>query len=42
MGSGNAGETSKMVAISYGSQVGLWGISEDSIKTNIGNMNYII
>lgn len=36
MGSGGAGETSKMVAISYGSQVRLWGISEDGIRTNVG------
>lgn len=36
MGSGGAGETSKMVAISYGSQVRLWGISDDGAKTNIG------
>lgn len=26
----------KMVAISYGSQVRLWGISEDGTKTNVG------
>lgn len=36
MGSGGAGETSKMVAISYGSQVRLWGISDEGTKTNIG------
>ncbi|KAI4468290.1 seta binding protein 1 [Holotrichia oblita] len=39
IGSGNAGETSKMVAISYGTQVRLWGISEDGTKTNIGTFN---
>ncbi|KAF7990909.1 hypothetical protein HCN44_000714 [Aphidius gifuensis] len=29
----------KMVAISYGSQVRLWSVSEDGIKTNIGTFN---
>lgn len=38
MGSGSAGEATKMVAISYGSQVRLWGISEDGTKTNIGKI----
>lgn len=38
MGSGGAGETSKMVAISYGSQVRLWGISDEGAKTNIGEI----
>lgn len=28
----------KMVAISYGSQIRLWGISEDGAKTNIGKL----
>lgn len=36
MGSGADG---KMVAISYGSQVRLWSVSEDGIKTNIGTFN---
>ncbi|XP_015588379.1 BTB/POZ domain-containing protein KCTD3 isoform X2 [Cephus cinctus] len=36
MGSGTDG---KMVAISYGSQVRLWSVSEDGIKTNIGTFN---
>lgn len=36
MGSGGAGETSKMVALSYGSQVRLWGISDDGTQTSIG------
>ncbi|GJQ79281.1 hypothetical protein Trydic_g5524 [Trypoxylus dichotomus] len=39
IGSGTAGETSKMVAIAYGSQVRLWGITEDGTKTNIGTFN---
>ncbi|XP_014218639.1 BTB/POZ domain-containing protein KCTD3 isoform X2 [Copidosoma floridanum] len=29
----------KMVAISYGSQVRLWSVTEDGIKTNIGTFN---
>uniref|UniRef100_A0A8D8VW12 BTB/POZ domain-containing protein KCTD3 n=1 Tax=Cacopsylla melanoneura TaxID=428564 RepID=A0A8D8VW12_9HEMI len=39
--SGGAGaeSTSKMVAISYGSQVRLWGISEHGTRTNIGTFN---
>ncbi|XP_046419641.1 BTB/POZ domain-containing protein KCTD3 isoform X2 [Neodiprion fabricii] len=36
MGSGTDG---KMVAISYGSQVRLWSVSEEGIKTNIGTFN---
>ncbi|CAH0550652.1 unnamed protein product [Brassicogethes aeneus] len=32
-------ETSKMVAISYGSQVRLWGISDGGARTNIGTFN---
>ncbi|XP_066245472.1 BTB/POZ domain-containing protein KCTD3 isoform X1 [Euwallacea similis] len=32
-------ETSKMVAISYGSQVRLWGISDAGTRTNIGTFN---
>nr|CAI5829354.1 unnamed protein product [Callosobruchus analis] len=32
-------ETSKMVAISYGSQVRLWGISDAGARTNIGTFN---
>ncbi|KAG8230985.1 hypothetical protein J437_LFUL003943 [Ladona fulva] len=41
-GSGGAGEpatSSKMVAISYGTQVRLWGVSEDGIKINVGTFN---
>ncbi|XP_044265380.1 BTB/POZ domain-containing protein KCTD3 [Tribolium madens] len=34
-----SGENSKMVAISYGSQVRLWGISDNGEKTNIGIFN---
>ncbi|XP_055697774.1 BTB/POZ domain-containing protein KCTD3 [Phlebotomus papatasi] len=30
---------SKMVAISYGSQIRLWGISEDGAKTEVGTFN---
>ncbi|KAK9892287.1 hypothetical protein WA026_019094 [Henosepilachna vigintioctopunctata] len=33
------GDTSKMVAISYGTQVRLWGISDSGEKTNIGTFN---
>ncbi|XP_034942555.1 BTB/POZ domain-containing protein KCTD3 isoform X2 [Chelonus insularis] len=36
MGSGPDG---KMVAISYGSQIRLWSVAEDGIKTNIGTFN---
>lgn len=36
MGSGADG---KMVAISYGSQVRLWGVSEEGIKINVGTFN---
>ncbi|KAJ8963275.1 hypothetical protein NQ318_018742 [Aromia moschata] len=32
-------ETSKMVAISYGCQVRLWGISDTGSRTNIGTFN---
>ncbi|XP_058175449.1 SH3KBP1-binding protein 1 [Anopheles ziemanni] len=37
----SAGEQShsKMVAISYGSQIRLWGISEDGSKTEVGTFN---
>lgn len=38
MGSSGAGETSKMVAISYGTQVRLWGVSEDGTRANIGKI----
>ncbi|CAH0391876.1 unnamed protein product [Bemisia tabaci] len=31
--------TNKMIAISYGSQVRLWGISENGNRTNIGTFN---
>lgn len=38
-GSGGGGEANcKMVAISYGSQVRLWGVSECGARTNIGNV----
>ena len=36
MGNGGTGEASKMVAISYGNQVRLWGISEDGNESHIG------
>ncbi|KAF5303642.1 hypothetical protein FQA39_LY09889 [Lamprigera yunnana] len=39
MGSSGAGEASKMVAISYGTQVRLWSISEDGTRTNVGTFN---
>lgn len=40
IGQGGGSETSsKMVAISYGSQVRLWGVSEDGSRTNIGTFN---
>ncbi|PNF23019.1 hypothetical protein B7P43_G09820 [Cryptotermes secundus] len=40
MAQGGGGEaSSKMVAISYGSQVRLWGVSEDGTRTNIGTFN---
>lgn len=40
MGQGGGGEaSSKMVAISYGSQVRLWGVSEDGTRTNIGEFH---
>ncbi|XP_076259871.1 BTB/POZ domain-containing protein KCTD3 [Rhynchophorus ferrugineus] len=35
-------ETSKMVAISYGSQVRLWGISDTGDRTNIGTFNLLV
>ncbi|XP_050301332.1 BTB/POZ domain-containing protein KCTD3 [Anthonomus grandis grandis] len=35
-------ETSKMVAISYGSQVRLWGISDTGARTNIGTFNLLV
>ncbi|KAI5747208.1 hypothetical protein M8J77_012308 [Diaphorina citri] len=38
-GGGSETAASKMVAISYGSQVRLWGISEHGIRTNIGTFN---
>lgn len=37
--SGGGESSSKMVAISYGSQVRLWGVSEDGTRTNIGTFN---
>ncbi|XP_063221701.1 BTB/POZ domain-containing protein KCTD3 isoform X2 [Bacillus rossius redtenbacheri] len=40
MGQGGGGElSSKMVAISYGSSVRLWGVSEDGARTNVGTFN---
>lgn len=37
MGQGSGGEAAtKMVAISYGSQVRLWGVSEDGTRSNVG------
>lgn len=33
---------SKMVAISYGSQVRLWGISDDGSKTDVGIFNLVV
>lgn len=39
MGQGGGGESSsKMVAISYGSQVRLWGVSEDGTRTDVGEL----
>lgn len=35
--SGNSDGSSVMVAISYGNQVRLWGVSEQGSRTNIGN-----
>ncbi|XP_060534512.1 BTB/POZ domain-containing protein KCTD3 isoform X2 [Cylas formicarius] len=35
-------ETSKMVAISYGSQVRLWGISDAGTRTNVGTFNLMV
>lgn len=34
--SGNSDGSSVMVAISYGNQVRLWGVSEQGSRTNIG------
>lgn len=40
MAQGGGGEaSSKMVAISYGSQVRLWGVSEDGTRTDIGKLH---
>uniref|UniRef100_A0A0A9Y2Y0 BTB/POZ domain-containing protein KCTD3 n=2 Tax=Lygus hesperus TaxID=30085 RepID=A0A0A9Y2Y0_LYGHE len=36
---GGSGESSKMVAISYGSQVRLWSIKDHGNRTNIGTFN---
>ena len=39
MGQAGGGEaSSKMVAISYGSQVRLWGVSEDGMRTDVGEL----
>lgn len=38
-GGGNGEANCKMVAISYGSQVRLWGVSECGARTNIGTFN---
>ncbi|XP_017776819.1 PREDICTED: BTB/POZ domain-containing protein KCTD3 isoform X2 [Nicrophorus vespilloides] len=35
---GTGGEATKMVAISYGSQIRLWGVSEDGSRTNVGKI----
>lgn len=35
---GNSDGSSVMVAISYGNQVRLWGVSEQGSRTNIGNI----
>jgi len=41
MGQGGGGEaSSKMVAISYGSQVRLWGVSEDGTRTDVGELHF--
>ncbi|CAH1114439.1 unnamed protein product [Psylliodes chrysocephalus] len=37
-----ASETSKMVAISYGSQIRLWGISDIGQRTNVGIFNLYV
>jgi len=39
---GNSDGSSVMVAISYGNQVRLWGVSEQGSRTNIGNILYYI
>ena len=40
MGQAGGGEaSSKMVAISYGSQVRLWGVSEDGTRTDVGELH---
>jgi hypothetical protein len=39
MGQGGQEASSKMVAISYGNQISLWGVTEDGIRTNIGKHN---
>lgn len=36
MGQGGQESSAKMVAISFGSQVRLWGVAEDGVRTNIG------
>lgn len=38
MGQGGQESSSKMVAISFGNQVRLWGVSEDGTKTDIGDL----
>lgn len=40
MGQGGQESSSKMVAISFGNQVRLWGVSEDGSKTDIGDQIY--
>lgn len=40
--SGNSDGSSVMVAISYGNQVRLWGVSEQGSRTNIGNTLVIL
>ncbi|XP_018328382.1 BTB/POZ domain-containing protein KCTD3 isoform X2 [Agrilus planipennis] len=39
MGSSGAGEASKMIAISSGSHIQLWGILEDGTRNNVGTFN---
>ncbi|XP_065347993.1 BTB/POZ domain-containing protein KCTD3 isoform X3 [Cloeon dipterum] len=39
MGQGGQESTSKMVAISYGNQVRLWGVGEDGSKTDVGTFS---
>lgn len=38
MGQGGQESAAKMVAISYGNQIRLWGVAEDGVRTNIGKL----